>query len=310
MKNLTFGIIGTGALGGYYGGLLAKSGKDVHFLLKSDYQWVKEHGLRVDSVNGNFTLLNIPVYQHTSEMPKCDVVLVCLKTTSESLLPALLNPIVQKGTTIVFIQNGLENEKMASALFPDCHLVAGLGFICSRKVGPGHIEHLDYGKLTLAMYDSKNQMALDRIQSAFESSDIQVELSENLELARWKKLVWNIPYNGLSVVLNATTKEMMEDEQTKNLIYDIMLEVIGAANACGCRIEEKFADKMLASTMQMKPYAPSMKLDYDFNRPMEIHAIYERPIMAALKASFKMHKTEVVMNQLHFLQNVKKKRLT
>ena len=84
--SLKYGIIGTGAIGGYYGAKLAKAGNDVHFLFHNDYEYVKANGLQVDSVNGSFHLSDLAVYHNTKDMPQCDVVLVCLKSTNNYLL--------------------------------------------------------------------------------------------------------------------------------------------------------------------------------------------------------------------------------
>ena len=108
--NMTYGIIGTGAIGGYYGGKLAHSGKDVHFLFHRDYEYVREHGLQIDSCDGSFHLDNVNAYHSTADMPKCDVVLVGLKTTNNHLLPELLAPLLHPQTIVVLIQNGIGVE--------------------------------------------------------------------------------------------------------------------------------------------------------------------------------------------------------
>ena len=92
---IRYGIIGTGALGGFYGGMLAKARREVHFLFRSDYEHVRKNGLRIDSVNGNFHLPEVNAYQNSQVMPLCDVILVCLKTTGNHHLPELIKPILQ-----------------------------------------------------------------------------------------------------------------------------------------------------------------------------------------------------------------------
>ena len=88
-SNRTYAILGTGALGGYYGACLQRAGLDVHFLLRSDYEHVKEHGLIVESPDGDFTLPHVNAYQDVAKMPACDVVVVALKTTQNHLLPEI-----------------------------------------------------------------------------------------------------------------------------------------------------------------------------------------------------------------------------
>ena len=83
---MRYGVIGTGAIGGYYGAKLAHAGQELHFLFHSDYEYVKQHGLQVDSCNGSFHLDDVNAYLHTEDMPKCDVVLVCLKSVNNDKL--------------------------------------------------------------------------------------------------------------------------------------------------------------------------------------------------------------------------------
>jgi len=303
MKKLRYGVIGTGGIGGFYGGMLAHSGQEVHFLFHSDYDYVREHGLRVDSVFGDFHLENVHAYRRTKDMPVCDVVLVGLKTTSNHLLKTLLPPLLGKNTTVILIQNGLGNEARLAADFPKLSIAGGLGFICSGKFGPGHIVHSEHGKITIGSFQGDNQKVLEQVCADFEAARVPSELSEDLMTSRWKKLVWNVPYNGLTVVMNALTSELMSNPATYQLCNDLMLEVIGAANACGIPIGETFAKVMLEYTLDMKPYAPSMKLDFDFKRPLEIDAIYTAPLKAAEKVGFDMPKVRMLEQQLRLIQS-------
>ena len=121
--------------------------------------------------------------------------------------------------------------------------------------------------------------------------------------ARWKKAVWNMPFNGMTVVLNTSTDQLLKNPATRQLIYDQMMEVIGAANALGVEaLTADLADKMMQMTDEMVPYSPSMKLDYDFHRPMEIEYLYTRPIAEAKRVSFEMPKLAMLEAELKFIQ--------
>ena len=298
---LKYAVIGSGALGGFYGGKLAHAGKEVHFLFHSDYEFVRQNGLQIDSVSGDFHLPHVNAYRSTAEMPVADVVLVCLKTTNNGLLGKMLPPLLHPGTVVVLIQNGLGVEEDVATLFPRQPIAGGMAFICSNKVGDGHIAHLDYGRLNLGLYRGDVETILQQVRADFIEAEVPTEVSADLMKARWQKLVWNIPYNGMTVVLNATTDQLMKNESTRRLLHDMMLEVIRGAGACGISIKESFADKMLEMTDGMTPYAPSMKLDYDFQRPMEIEYIYTRPVQTALRAGFDMKKTAMLEAQLRFI---------
>ena len=298
---MKYAIIGTGAIGGFYGARLDKAGFEVHFLLHTDYQYVVDHGLTIDSCDGNFTLPSPKVYDSTSEMPQCDVVIVALKTTQNHLLPSLLPPLLKPDTIILLIQNGIGVEADVQQLFPSQPIAAGMAFICSAKAGPGHINHQFYGNINIGNYSCHNPQRYNQMLADFRAAGIGAADVEYLE-ARWKKAVWNMPFNGMTVALNTTTNRLLSCESTHRLIYDHMLEVIGAAQALGVKnLDTRFADKMIANTIKMPPYSPSMKLDFDFHRPMEINYLYTRPIAEARAAGFAMPKLEMLEAELKFI---------
>ena len=298
---MKYAIIGTGAIGGFYGARLDKAGFEVHFLLHTDYQYVVDHGLTIDSCDGNFTLPSPKVYDSTSEMPQCDVVIVALKTTQNHLLPSLLPPLLKPDTIILLIQNGIGVEADVQQLFPSQPIAAGMAFICSAKAGPGHINHQFYGNINIGNYSCHNPQRYNQMLADFRAAGIGAADVEYLE-ARWKKAVWNMPFNGMTVALNTTTNRLLSCESTHRLIYDQMLEVIGAAQALGVKnLDTRFADKMIANTIKMPPYSPSMKLDFDFHRPMEINYLYTRPIAEAHAAGFAMPKLEMLEAELQFI---------
>lgn len=303
-KKLNYAVIGTGALGGYYGGMLARAGCNVHFLFHSDYEFVKENGLQVDSVNGNFVINPVNAYDSTPLMPVCDVILVCLKTMNNYLLKDLLPPLLHKDTVIILMQNGLGIEEELAQHFPQQSIAGGMAFICSSRVGDGHIAHYDYGSLRIGFHQRENDEIGEQIRDDFTQAGIAIEMVPDLNQARWQKLVWNVPYNGMTVVLSTTTDRLMKNPDSRRLVRDLMMEVINAARCCNAQIGEDFVETMLKFTDAMTPYAPSMKLDYDSKRPMEIQAIYTNPVKTALKAGFEMKKVAVVEQELRFLQSM------
>ena len=284
---MKYAIIGTGAIGGYYGGKLANAGFDVHFLLHSDYDYVRQHGIQVNSCNGDFHLDAPNIYNNVEEMPKVDVVIVALKSTNNHLLRQLLAPLLNPGTLVLMIQNGIGIEPDVEKLFPDAWLAAGLAFICSNKTKPGIVDHLFYGNINIGNYSAPKPV-IDTLIADFDKAGVKAFDVDYLE-ARWKKAVWNMPFNGMSVVLNAQTDQLLADASTRTLIKAQMMEVVMAANALGVEnIDEAFADKMIANTDAMVPYSPSMKLDHDYHRPMEVYYLDTRPIQEAASAGVDM----------------------
>ncbi len=302
---LRYGVIGTGAIGGYYGAKLAHSGQEVHFLLHSDYEYVKEHGLQVDSCDGSFHLSQVNAYHTTQDMPQCDVVLVCLKSVNNHLLSELLPPLLHADTLVVLIQNGIGLEADVQKMFPRLELAAGLAFICSAKTEPGHINHQCYGYINIGNFSCHNEALMNQVIRDFRKANVEANLVEYHE-ARWKKAVWNMPFNGMTVALNTRTDLLLKNPATFKLIKEQMLEVILTAQQMGVNIPMSFADKMIQNTLDMTPYSPSMKLDFDFHRPMEIYYLYTRPLEEARKKGLRMPKLEMLEAELKFLEEQQK----
>lgn len=299
---MRYGVIGTGAIGGYYGGRLAQSGQEVHFLLHSDYEYVRDNGLQVDSCDGSFRLERVNAYVSTGEMPKCDVVLVGMKTTNNRLLKELLPPLLTDDTTVVLIQNGIGVEADVEADIPGIQLVAGLAFICVSKIEPGRVNHQCYGSINLGNYSCRSQQRVEAIRDDFMKAGVSAQLVD-YEEARWKKAVWNMPFNGMTVALHTQTDLLLRHPATRQLIRQQMMEVVGAARHLGVEgLDESFVDKMIETTDVMTPYSPSMRLDYDYGRKMEIEYLYTRPLEIARKAGYRMPKLEMLEAELRFCE--------
>jgi 2-dehydropantoate 2-reductase len=293
-----YAIIGTGAIGGYYGACLQRGGAEVHFLLHRDYAWVAEHGLVIHSIAGDFALPQVHAHASTQSMPPVDVVVIALKTTQNHLLPHLVAPLLGPNTpAILTLQNGLGIEDQWPDWVGDCPIFGGLCFICANKVGPGTLHHLDYGTLLLGQYRPDHQPAgvsdlLTALGADFQAGQVAIEVTDDLRLARWRKLMWNIPFNGLSVVMNATTDQMIADPSLRYLAEQLMGEVLAASRCEGDRLSPgqgrhlsaDLIPHMLTHTEQMAPYRTSMKIDFDEGRPLEVEAILGNPLRAAQAA--------------------------
>ena len=298
---MRYGVIGTGAIGGYYGAKLARSGQDVHFLFHSDYDYVREHGLRVNSGDGGFHLDHVNAYQDVRQMPKCDVVIVALKTVHEQMLREMLPPLLADGTVVLLIQNGMGMEQDVEQMVPGVKLAAGLAFICCSKTHPGVIDHLDLSGLNVGNYNAP-QETIGRMIAEMVSADIDARNVDYLE-ARWRKLLWNMPFNGLSVALHTDTDALVRNDATRRLLRAMTQEVIEAAHAVGVKgLTDRDADAMIEMTTKMRPYKPSMRLDWDYHRPMEVYYLYTRPIEEARRAGLDMPLHRMLESELKFME--------
>ena len=305
----SYAVIGAGAVGGFYGARLQKAGLEVHFLLHSDYEYVRRHGITVESVEGDFHLRHVHAYRSATDMPACDVACICLKTTQNHILPEILPRVLSPDGVVITFQNGLGIEGDLAAIVGSDRVMGALCFICSVKIGAGRIRHLDYGAIKLGEYSPDSvprgvTTRMKQIGEDFRSAGISVELAADLLLARWQKLVWNIPFNGLCAILDADTSRIMKSPSAVQLVQEIMHEVAEAAAAHDRIITEEFIRGMIYSTRKMAPYSPSMKLDREKGRPMEIETIYRRPLHAARERNVPMPLTQLLARELESLEEI------
>jgi 2-dehydropantoate 2-reductase len=302
------GIIGTGAIGGFYGLMLARAGFDVHFLLRSEFSAVAAQGLQVNSaVHGALSLNPVQAYSAAEDMPPCDWLLVAAKSTSSGLAPVIAKA-AAPGAKVLLLQNGLDVEDSLREVLPDSlHLLGGLCLICVHREGPGVITHQALGAVNVGYHsgpahDAATRMAIvEEGAGLFRSAGIDSQAMPNLHQARWQKLVWNIPYNGLSVLLGASTAPLMADADSRALIQALMAEVVQGAKACGHDIAPGYADFLFNMTDKMPDYWPSMHHDLLHKRPLELQAIYARPLAAAKAAGCELPRIEALYRALVFI---------
>ncbi len=273
-------IVGSGALGLYYGALLQRGGHEVHFLLRRDYDAIMKNGLTVHSINGDFYLPSVSGHKAPDTIGPVELVIVGLKTFANNSLGDLIKPLLAPETQILTLQNGLGNEELLAELFGAERIIGGVAFLCSNRGEPGHVHHLAAGRIVIGEYQRRANVRLERIASDFTSAGIDCRTTVDLKKARWEKLVWNIPFNGLCALLQQSVDRLLKVPHCRKLVRDLMIEVITAANkqSLSQDIAEKFADGMLEFSDGMGEYKPSMQIDREEGRELEIQAIFRVPL--------------------------------
>ena len=283
-------VVGAGAVGAYYGGRLAHHGHDTHFLLRTDYDAVKKYGWTVRSCHGDFKLPadSLRVYDDPAKMPRADLVLVTLKTTANDQFEPLIAPLIKDDTAILTIQNGLGNEERLAELFGGHRVMGGMAFVCINRVEPAVIHHIAEGLVTMGEFARPPGPRVKSVAAMFESAGIPARVVDDLALGRWEKLIWNIPFNGLSAVLDQTTDLLLGSPPGEELVRAIMEEVIAAAKgAANVDLPKSLIESRIELTRGMGPYKTSSHLDMQAGRPMEIEAIFGYPLRRAHKAGVK-----------------------
>jgi 2-dehydropantoate 2-reductase len=301
----SYTVVGVGAIGGYYGARLQQAGLEVRFVARSDAEHLRRHGLRVDSPEGD-ALLDVEVHTDAASVPASDVVVVAVKTTATTAVLPLVSELAGPGSTVVVMQNGLGVDAPFAAVAPASTILGAMCFMCCNKVGPGHVVHLDEGAVTLGQHRADGSAAgvtdaVELVMADLQAAGVSTSPVADLETGRWRKLVWNIPFNGLSVALDAGTDELLADPATRARASALMAEVVAAADACGHGFDPSFADRMMTNTESKTPYKPSMKLDFEAGRPLELDAIYAAPLAAADAAGCAMPETQALLGELREL---------
>lgn len=297
-------IVGSGAVGCYYGGRLAQHGREVHFLMRRDFDHVRRHGLKILSPQGDVHLPAVSCHLTPEAIGPCDLVIIALKTTSNPQLPALVRPLLHETTLLLTLQNGLGNEEFLAAEFGAGRVLGGLCHVCLNRTSPGVIEHLAHGLIALGEHKGGPQPHTHAIAAGFLDSGIPCQVEEDLLTARWRKLVWNIPFNGLSIAAGGLdTEAILADEDLTHLVRALMHEVIAAARTQGCQLPDSLAEDMIRATKGMGPYRTSSLIDYDSGREVEIDAIWAEPLRRATQAG-------AGVGRLEMLHHLLKRKLT
>ena len=318
-------IVGCGAVGIYYGGKLCQAGRNVHFLLRSDYEVVREHGVQIQSLNGDFHVRPAAA-QSPGEIGPCDLVIVALKSTANHCLGELLTPLVRKHTALLTLQNGLGNETELAELFPTQPIFGGMCFVCLNRIAPGVVQHLAHGKVVMARHGGSPDELTTEIADLIRSTGIPVDVSTDLEKAHWEKLVWNIPFNGLGVAgaagLDATlagqlktdqpigpclaTDALLDNGPWEQLVTELMDEVIASGCALGHDLSPGLGEHQRNSTRVMKTYLSSTLIDFERGLPLELDALFRRPLSRAQAAGVKTPRLAALCDLLAELDNRRK----
>lgn len=268
-------IVGAGAIGSFYGAILKKAGCAVSTVLRSEYDAVKADGIRISSPLGDLSYRPDHVYRDgDTPVDTPDYLILCVKVLPGLDRAALVKPWLGASTRIVLIENGLDIERELADAYPDNPIISCLAFIAASRTGPGVVEHKAYGKLVMGRYPEGIDDSCRELSQLFIDGGINIDLTEQVVGERWRKCLWNTPFNPLSVIANgADTRTILDTEGGEQLIRNMIREVMDVAAAEGYPMDEKLIDQNIEGTRKMPPYKNSMALDYLNGRPIERDAV-------------------------------------
>lgn len=276
----TVAIVGAGSIGLYYGIRLAMGGARVRFLLRSDLGAVRARGSLLLRLEGGITELRpVEVFASTAEIGAVDLAVVTLKTTANGELAGLMPPLLGPKTAILTLQNGLGSDELLAGMFGADRVIGGLAFIATNRTGPGEVTCFHPGSLTLGEFRRPPGERTRDLADQFASAGVTANLAENLDSARWHKLVWNVPFNGLPIAAGGVTTDVIcSDPQLAAEVRALMLEVQAGAARFGYAIPGEFLRQQFDVTPKMGPYRPSSLVDFLAGRDVEVEAIWGEPL--------------------------------
>lgn len=307
MLRKTFALVGPGALGLYYGGLLAADGRQLHVLARSDASALRAQGMilsRVEAKTGEVldesAIRPASVATEASAIGPVDIVLIAAKSTVNEQLIEPLKALVEPGrTAIITLQNGMGNAEFYARHFPDNPILSGLCFVCVNRVAPGVVENYHPGRVEIGSLGDRWPELAKQSVDAFTAAGVKTSFSAVLDAALWRKLCWNVPFNGLSIAGGAITcDKILADAVLKVRARSLMEELQAVAAALGYEISDSFLQSQFDVTEKMGAYQPSSLIDFVENRPVEVEAIWGEPLRRGQAAGFAMPELEKLYGEI------------
>ncbi|SES88261.1 ketopantoate reductase [Marinobacter segnicrescens] len=299
-------IVGAGAIGSFYGAILKKAGCKVSTVLRSEYDAVKANGIRISSPLGDLSYRPDHVYRdgdRPEETP--DYLILCVKVLPGVDRAALVRPWMGANTRLVLIENGLDIERELADAYPDSPIISCLAFIAASRTEPGVVEHKAYGKLVMGRYPEGIDENCRELSQLFTDGGINIDLTEQVVGERWRKCLWNTPFNPLSVIANgADTRTILDTEGGEQLIRNMIREVMTVAEAEGYPMDDSVIEQNIEGTRKMPPYKNSMALDYLNGRPIERDAVLGNVVAIAERHGIPVPHLNTVLVTLRMRANL------
>jgi 2-dehydropantoate 2-reductase len=282
-------IVGAGAVGGWYGGLLSLAGHEVHAISRTDHAVMAKRGLTLRDAQGDRVAALASASPDGAQVGPCDLIVVAAKSTANATLPRLVAPLVGPRTILLTLQNGMGNAEAFAAVLPPERIAAGLCFVCINRLEPGLVANTHAGYVRMAAAVGPVNPQVQRCVDAFHGAGVEVRAEDSLESVLWKKLCWNIPFNGLAIAAGGiTTDRIVGDPALRARAHRLMLEVQSAAALRGHAVSDRHIQTQFDVTEGMGPYRPSSLIDYLEGRDVEVEGIWGEPLRRGQTAGAQM----------------------
>jgi 2-dehydropantoate 2-reductase len=269
-------VVGTGGIGGYFGGLLAKGGNEVTFVARGEnYEAIKKVGLQIFSVPGNFLVKPYNVVKQIPEIKDPELVLFTVKTYDTENAATELKPVVSENTTILTLQNGIDNDFQIKKFIPQVNVFPGVAYIVTARTAPGIINQT--GGLRKIVFGSRGNQEKDKIikiNEILRNSEINAETSENINTDLWKKFILICAFSGMTGMYRKTIGEVLADTKMKSEFETCVKENIALAKMLNIPLPENIFEITMKTAGDTKPDSKSSLLvDLENNRKTEIESL-------------------------------------
>jgi len=269
-------VMGAGAVGAYFGAKLSASGHNVAFLARGAHlAALRREGLRVVSPGGDLRIQNALFTNDPDEIAAVDLILFCVKSYDTDAAVGALAPMIGNATTILSLQNGVDNADKIAARWGERRTLAGVAYLGAQLVGPGTIKHSAGGRIVFGELDGSVGDRTKTIEQALTAAQIPCEISKDIRKAQWRKLLWNAPFCAISCLTRTTVKEIIESDSLRMLAVGCMNEVRQAARTQNVDLEPELLDETLIFSKTLGDFKPSMLQDLEAGKPLEYEAFNE-----------------------------------
>jgi 2-dehydropantoate 2-reductase len=266
-------VMGAGAVGGYFGAKLSASGHNVAFLARGTHlDALRREGLRVDSPGSNLRIQNALFTNDPGEIAAVDLILFCVKSYDTDAAVGSLGPMMGSATTILSLQNGVDNADKIASRWSERRTLAGVVYLGAQLAEPGTIKHSTGGRIVFGELDGSVRDTTMSIEHVLTSAGIPSEICTDIRKAQWRKLLWNAPFCAISCLTRATVKEIIESDSLRKLTVDCMAEVKQAAHTRRIDLEAELVDETLNFSKTLGDFKPSMLQDLEARKPLEYEA--------------------------------------
>ena len=269
-------VMGSGGVGGYYGGLLARAGHDVTFIARGAHlAALRADGLQVHSVHGDFNVASAKATDAPAEVGPVDQVLVCVKTPDTDQAAQAMRPLMGPDTTVTSLQNGVDAAERIGAVVGLKHGLGGVTWISSAVVAPGVIQQFSqFRRVALGELDGRITPRAKALYEAFKDTGITVELSDDIRKVQWTKFTFIAAISGVGSLTRLEIGDYRAVPETRALLVSLMREVEAVARASDVALDADVVEATLALVDSVVPtIKPSMQRDVQAGRRSELDAM-------------------------------------